>query len=77
MTADNTTLPRFLTRLEFCEALRISECSYHSLAKRGLVHPIRIGRSVRIPATEIDAVIERLNSQQPEKAAARRQRRAA
>lgn len=52
---------RFLTRLEFCDELRISETTYHSLALRGIVKPIKIGRRTLIPASEVDAVIERLN----------------
>ncbi len=53
--------PRFLTRKEFMRELRISETTYHSLATRGVVRPLRIGRSVLIPASEVDCVLDRLN----------------
>lgn len=51
---------RYMTRLEFCKALRIGETKYHAFVKAGLIKPVKIGRSVLIPVTEVDAMILRV-----------------
>lgn len=61
MTAQTADARRFLTRHEFMAELRISETTYHQLAKRGLVRPLRIGRNVLIPIAEVEATLARLN----------------
>lgn len=51
---------RFMSRLEFCRAMNMGQTKYHALVKAGLIKPVKLGRSVLVPVTECDALIERM-----------------
>lgn len=53
--------PKFLSRKEFCRELRMGETKFHALCNAGLIRPVRVGRTVLVPETEITAVIARMS----------------
>lgn len=57
---------RYLSRRETMAAIRCGETKFHDLVGRGLLKTVKIGRTTLVPASEIEALIARLN---PDKAA--------
>jgi len=51
---------RLLRIPEVARALGISRSAVYVLLAEGKLQPVRIGRSVRVPADEIDAFVDRL-----------------
>lgn len=51
---------KYMTRLEFCAAMRIGETRFHEYARRGIIRTVKVGRSVLVPVTECDALIQRI-----------------
>ena len=48
----------FLTGTEFRELFKISPTTFGRWIKEGKIKVIRIGRTVRVPASEVDRLIE-------------------
>jgi len=48
------TSERFLTVREFAEALRVSNMTVYRLVSAGELKAVKVGRSVRLPADEVD-----------------------
>jgi excisionase family DNA binding protein len=48
-----------LTPSQVCEALKVSESTFYRLAKRGAIPVVRIGRSLRVRATALDAYLRK------------------
>ncbi|MDW8059229.1 MAG: helix-turn-helix domain-containing protein [Thermomicrobium sp.] len=53
---------------EAAERLRISESTLRRLMALGLVRPVRLGRSVRVPLGELEALVRRLQEGEGEDA---------
>lgn len=51
---------KYMTRLEFCAAMRIGETRFHEYVRRGLIKTVKVGRTVLVPVTECDALILRI-----------------
>lgn len=51
-------LPTLLKVREFATAARLSDSGVYLLIARGIVRAVRIGRSVRIPASELQRLVE-------------------
>ena len=51
--------PVLITTQELAEVLRIGRTQAYSLLARGELRTIRVGRSLRIPCTEVDAYVRR------------------
>jgi excisionase family DNA binding protein len=50
--------PRFLTVAEVAELMRVSTMTVYRLIKAGDLAAVRVGRSYRIPDTEVDRYLE-------------------
>ena len=49
-----------LTKQEFGQAIHLGSTKVHEMVRSGEVRSVRIGTAVRIPATEVDALVARL-----------------
>ena len=56
--------PIAYTDTEVSSMLRISKRTVYRLRKSGVLKSVRIGRSVRTPAQELDRLIERATARQ-------------
>lgn len=49
-----------MTKQEFASAINMGSTKVHEMVRTGEVRSVKIGASVRIPASEVDALVARL-----------------
>jgi excisionase family DNA binding protein len=54
MATSTSERPRFLTRQEYADHLRVHPRTVDRLISEGEIRSVRVGRSIRIPADELD-----------------------
>jgi len=53
---------QFLTRTEVCEVLKISSPTLKNWCRKGFLHSVRLGKSLRYSLNEIEDILENNNS---------------
>jgi excisionase family DNA binding protein len=54
-----------LTEREACERLRLGRSTLRRLWAEGAIRPVKIGRALRFPASEVERFVKELQDQQP------------
>ena len=55
---------RLLTVSETADRLSLGKSKTWELIQEGRLHPVRIGRAVRLPASEVDRFVAKLQAEQ-------------